>query len=378
MSLFHPKIVSLDTATWGLLAKDQTPDTLRIQRIFSSGEVIPFFTDTVLMELFGHGNDEVVETRMSMVRSLPFVTFMKGCANHASVGWLLDLREAEMLSIRDLPEANAQEVLKRVRGQIADQFCSGADFCQRYRDEWMATRTLAPFIATETAEIATLAQFPLPGVNLSDKIPASPEGVKYRSLEEFKNLVARQYEWLAHKFKTDGDKGIKDPERAAASFLREICDDMDMIFDNSGDITEMLLTQAGVERSRLPPNPTIDDVGFEGLFILYLKTHERRLGLPRGTLKQFVRQEQVPSWIVWREVARTIRRLQKAEASTLNDKMIMPFALYIDGVEVDKRIRHCIREAVSFDPLMKIVDSRVFRRKNLTDLANQLEKIGES
>lgn len=378
MALFRPKIVSLDTATWGLLAKDQTPETQRIHRIFSSGKVIPFFTDTVLMELFGHGNDEVVKTRIAMIRRLPFVTFMKGCANHASVGWLLDLREAEMLAIRDLPEANTQDVLERVRGQIADQFCSGADFCQRYLDEWIGTRALAPFIATETAEVATLAQFPLPGVDLSARIPTSPDDVKYRSLEEFKNHVASQYEWLVHKFKTDGDKGIKDPERAAASFLREICDDMERILDTGEDIMERLLAQAGVERSRLPQKATIDDVSFEGIFISFFKTHERRLGLPPGTLKQFVRQEQVPSWIVWREVARTIRRLQKAEASTLNDKQMMPFALYLDGVEVDKRIRHCIREAVSSDPLMKIVDARVFRRKNLTDLANQLEKIAGS
>lgn len=378
MALLRPKIVSLDTATWGLLAKEQTPETQRIHRILSSGELIPFFTDTVLMELFGHGNDEVVTARITMIRRLPFVTFLKGCANHASVGWLLDLREAEILAIRDLPEPTAQNVLERVRGQIADQFCSGADFCQRYLDEWMATRALAPLIGAETAEIATLAQFPLPGVNLNDKIPTSPDGVKYRSLEEFKNHVASQYEWLAHKFRTDGDKGIRDPERAAANFLREICDDMEMIYDDSVDITERLLTQAGVERSRLPPNPTIDDVGFEGLFTSYFKTHERRLGVPPGTLKQFVRQEQIPSWIVWREVARTIRRLQKAEASTLNDKMIMPFALYIDGVEVDKRTRHCIREAVPSDPLMKIVDSRTFRRKNFTDLGNQLEKIAEA
>jgi len=376
--MFQPKIVSLDTATWGLLAKGPTPEAQRTHRIFSSGEVIPFFTDTVLMELLRHGNDDVVETRIAMIRRLPFVSFMKGCVNHASVGWLLDLREAEMSVIRDLPHAKAEDVLERMRGKVANQFCSGAEFCQRYRHEWMAARALAPLFVSETPEIATLSQFPLPGVNLNEKIPISSEGLKFRTLDEFKNHVAGQYKWLVDKFKTDGDKGIKDPEKAAAGFLREICEDMEKILVTGGDIPEKLLAQAGVERSRLPPNATIDDVGFESTFIAHFKTHERRLDLPRGTLKQFVRQEQAPSWIVWREVARTVRRLQKAEASTLNDKVMMPFALYLDGVEVDKRIRNCIREAGSSHSLMKVVDARVFRIRNLKDLANQLEKIAGS
>jgi hypothetical protein len=378
MSILRPKTVSLDTSTWGLLAKEQSLEARHIRGILSSGDIIPFFTDTVLRELFAHENNDIVEARLEMIRRLPFVTYLRGCGNHASIGWLLDLRETEIAVIRDLAGASAKEVLEKARGQIEYQFCSGDDFFQRFHEEWKITRLLAPSFRANTPEITALTQFPLPGVDLSQKIPSASDEVSFRSFEDFRHLVLNHYEWLVQKLRIDGDKAIKNPEQTAASFLHEICANMENIFDSREDILEKILAEAGVERTRLPPKPTIDDIGFESIFIGYLKTHERRLNLPFGSLKQFICQEQVPSWLVWKEVARAIRRLRKSEASSFNDKLMLPFALYLDGVEVDKRIRNCVREAAPSDPLMGIVNDRVFRRKTLEDLAATLKKIAGS
>lgn len=88
-----------------------------------------------------------------------------------------------------------------------------------------------------------------------------------------------------------------------------------------------------------------------------------------------MRQEQVPSWIVWREVDRAMKRLQKAEASSLADKWMVPFALYVDGFEADKRVCHCIRDALPSHSLLKTVHDHVFRRRNLEDLGEKLEAL---
>jgi hypothetical protein len=163
MSIFRPKIVSLDTSTWGLIAKVQSSEAREIRAILSSGDIIPFFTDTVLRELFAHENNDIVEARLEMIRRLPFVTYLRGCGNHACVGWLLDLRETEIAVIRDLSRATANEVLEDVRGLIVDQFCSGDDFFQRFHEEWKFIRLLAPSFRANTPEITALTQFPLPG-----------------------------------------------------------------------------------------------------------------------------------------------------------------------------------------------------------------------
>src|SRR5439155_24616285 len=65
--------------------------------------------------------------------------------------------------------------------------------------------------------------------------------------------------------------------------------------------------------------------------------------------------------------------LKKAEGSSLNDAMIVPFALYIDAVEVDKRVFHCVQQRRSRHPLMDRVVARLFCSKGLRDLASKLE-----
>lgn len=248
----------------------------------------------------------------------------------------------------------------------------------RYASPLSVTPEGAPSRTSRSSNLQKHFYTPLPGVNLSQKIPPASDEVSYRSFDDFRQVVFNQYEWLVQKLRIDGDKAIKKPEQTAASFLHEICADMKNVFDSGDDILEKLLAEAGVERSRLPLNPTIDDISFETIFIGYLKTHERRLNLPFGTLKQFIRQEQVPSWLVWKGLTRAIRRLRKAEASSFNDKLMLPFALYLDGVEVDKRIRNCVREGAPSDPFMGIVNERVFHRKTLKDLAASLKKIAGS
>jgi hypothetical protein len=46
----------------------------------------------------------------------------------------------------------------------------------------------------------------------------------------------------------------------------------------------------------------------------------------------------VPSWIVWRELDRVIRSYGKADDGNLTDLMLAPLALYLEKVQVDRRI----------------------------------------
>ena len=373
--MFRPKLVSLDTASWDLLTKEQNDAARRVLNLFASGSVIPFFTSTHLDELMQHGNRTVVDARQAMLRRLRFVTYLQGCnSGHGDVGWLLDLREAEMGVLCEVRGATTDVVLERVRETIVNRFCSGAELYERNIEQWEWYRQLAPAFRN-TPEVASLAQFPLPGVNLKERIPASSDDVEFRTAEEMRRVLFNQFDWLVDKLKTDGDPRLKDHEKVAAKFLREIVEDSEPLVNSPGDLLEKLLAQAGVERSRLPPNPTIEDVGYEATFAGHFRVHERRLRLPVGTLKQFVRQEQVPSWIVWREVDRTMKRLRKAEGSSLADKWMVPFALYVDKFETDKRVCHCIREALPSHPLLKIVHARIFRRSSLEDLAGKLEAL---
>ena len=127
--MFKPKLVSLDTSSWDLLTKQQSAACGRIQKVFASGSVIPFFTSTHLEELMQHGNQSVVEARQMMLRRLPFVTYLRGRnSGHGDVGWLLDLREAEFDVLCEQPQATAEIVVEQVRQRVANRFRSGQSY----------------------------------------------------------------------------------------------------------------------------------------------------------------------------------------------------------------------------------------------------------
>jgi hypothetical protein len=233
-----------------------------------------------------------------------------------------------------------------------------------------------------SVETASLAHFTLPGVNLDERVPPNSEGLGTRTKEEVAAFYAERFPWLVEKLKKDGDakladpkKRVRSPEMAAAQFMKEAYEELVPLLEKPGDILDNMLAMCGVERSRLPQKPTIEDIGYEAHFIGTLKIHERRLKLPPGTLHQFVTQDNVPSWVAWREVDRAVKRLAKAEGSSLNDKMMLPFALYVDALEVDKRIMDCVRQSASRSALVQQIRPRIFRRKSLADLITKLESL---
>lgn len=83
----------------------------------------------------------------------------------------------------------------------------------------------------------------------------------------------------------------------------------------------------------------------------------------------------IPSWIVWREVDRAMKNFPKAAASNLNDKSIIPFALYVDGLECDKRVRDLVKQATKRHALLGVVAKKLLGRTSYASLMQQLEQI---
>ena len=81
----------------------------------------------------------------------------------------------------------------------------------------------------------------------------------------------------------------------------------------------------------------MEDMGRESHFRKLLELQNG--GSPSWLLYPVVTQDMVPSWIVWREVDRAMKNCSKAAASNLNDMSIISFALYVDALECDKRVR---------------------------------------
>ncbi len=83
--------------TWVEMAKPESTEARELLKFLQNGEVIPFFTLTLLTEILRHGNMSVVEGRLRMLQSLPFVCYIK-CPfkDDGGVGGIMDLREIEI------------------------------------------------------------------------------------------------------------------------------------------------------------------------------------------------------------------------------------------------------------------------------------------
>src|SRR5260370_38414234 len=81
-----------------------------------------------------------------------------------------------------------------------------------------------------------------------------------------------------------------------------------------------------------------------------------------------IRKEAMPSWIVWQEIDRRIRNLKRAEIGNLNDKHIPAFGLYVDVLNVDKRIAEILRQAAKNHTLLRQVYDSVPEKRGFSEL----------
>jgi hypothetical protein len=382
----QPRLVSLDTASWGRIAHNKTAASAkRIFKLFDSGAIIPFFTSSHFEELARHKNDSVFRDRVALIRSLPFVRYPKLRESPMHIGDTLEAREYEMAVLVHYPAASHEFIIEQSRADITNGFCSGLELCKANLKWWSYYRAhFADYMLAHAAEIASLCHFPDPNLSSDAPLPKSSRNLQLRPKEEVLELVTKRFGTLAAQLKKFGDERLRDPERRltspeqmSGSFLAEVYRGMLPLYEMDGDFLENLLSSMGIDRDRLPADATVDDAGYEVVFTECFRVHERRLNLPSGALRQIARQELVPSWIVWREVNRSIKKLEKAEGSSITDSLIVPFSLYLDAVEVDKRIWHCLQDAAHRHPLLRRAQRQTFRSGSLSDLADDLEKIAE-
>jgi len=286
-----------------------------------------------------------------------------------------------MRVLLDSPDATLDFIVEQVRPKLINGFARGVDLYDSNIEWWVFYRAnLASYCLANSADIASFCHFPTPDtLDLDAPLPKSSKGLALRSKQAIARLINENAGSLIHRLKEDGDRRLRTsdrlrpPEEMAYELLNHVYESTSVLHDMKGDFFENLLRSGGIEREQLPPNPTYGDAVYEATFAPSLGVHERRLNLPAGTLRQFVRQDRLPSWIVWRQTNQSMKTLKKAEGSSLNDAMIVPFALYIDAVEVDKRVFHCVQQRRLRHPLMGKAAARLFCSKGLRDLASKLE-----
>lgn len=375
----RPKLICLDTSTWGNLARDVSKDknAERVMELIQGGSMIPYITWHHLAELMHHGNDFVVSSRIELIKSLKFVAFPCLPEEVANVGSVLDLQGNELSVLLANPKASYLEITNLVRSMVTNGFATGKEFCQKNEDWWHIYRNqFSQCIQSKQAEISALSHFP---VMNEDEAMSNNRG-KYKLCNS--EQAARKFSILAKKLEdrltNDVKKPLPNPREIAYELMNDAYQYGMTDYDDQKEGLDWLLKKYDVDRERLPSKPKLGDIGDEAVFIKQLSTHERRLNLPDGSLKHAVRKEMLPSWRISQLLGREIRRIPKAESGNLNDKMIATFGLYVDYIQLDKRIRNCINQLAKKSELFQILNRRLIKAGNYNGLISELEQINQS
>jgi hypothetical protein len=374
----RPKLICLDTSTWGNLARDvgKDKDAQRVIEIIQDGTMIPYITWHHLAELMHHGNDSVVSSRIALIRSLNFIAFSRQPEEVANVGSALDVKDKEICQLLLHPHASHLQIINSARDQLTNGFMSGKQFCQKNEDWWSLYRNqYSHEVTTKMAEIAAISHFPT--TNEDELIPEMHGKYKVCSSEQAAHHFSVLEKELNTRLRNNVKKPLTNPDDLAFELMYEAYQDGINDYGEQKEGMEWFLKKFDIELERLPKNPAVGDMGEEAVFIKQLAIHERRLNLPTGTLRQALRKEMLPSWIVGQCLSREIKRLPKAESGNLNDKMIATFGLYVDHIQLDKRIRHCIKKLAKTSELFQIINNRLIKSSDHKGLVSELEEINQ-
>src|SRR5258708_6542868 len=127
MKLVCPKIIALDSSTWGNLARDlpQSPEAKKVIEFLAEGSLVPFLSGHHILELTQHASEDIRSSRIELICSLHFVACFRSPQGNPIFGRFEHVVESELAALLREPSLSPDEVVERVRPKVYGGFCSG-------------------------------------------------------------------------------------------------------------------------------------------------------------------------------------------------------------------------------------------------------------
>src|SRR5271165_3730140 len=368
------RLLSLDSSTWGELARlyPANASAQHLLGLLQEGGWTPFLTHHHLEEIFGHQDDELVKKRSELLGSLKLVCYIRSHRPGVPVGDIMTLQIREIETALSSPNASLQEIVDRTTSKVVSVFSSGRDLMENGREFFELWRNFHEGQMQRRAMVAGLTHFEYADRN--KKLPGPSELVIVRPLDEAQPELQGLRTFLEDNMSRYGDKRL-DPQQALSTFSRLMEATRNRFPAGPGVISvAQVLRGLGLEYSELPPNPTQGDFLDEIEFQSQCRLLEEAACWPTHALRGRIRQNQLPSRMIIREIERVSKGQGRAFASNFNDVFIAAFSPYVQRIEVDKRTLEFGKRAARNSPFLCTVQAKMFRKRGLPALARELER----
>lgn len=378
-SVVQPKYVALDTSTWINLFKHRNDSEAKeIIAVLNSGQIIPYVSFEHVLELVQHSDQNTRLEQLDFFRVINHVgspkpiSFPAPWRNSPLCGSYQDVQEPEISVLLRDPTLTLDQVVEKVRPAAVAGFASGVDFANDsvLRDIARTGRGIG-FVPLNQAAVSMLY------AALKNPNDVIPQAGSYTMLDQ-KAAEQRKPQMIATLAQQFRIAGVPDPDRHAALIVEQ---SFQLIFKHydpsSADPFRDVVTKAlGLDLTRLPADATQHDFVLETLFRSRMATHERRMSLPDGAAYNALSRRMLPSLVAWFELDQAARsNMPAAQGSNMIDFPLAAFALYVDKVQVDKRVLHQAEMAATQNPFLERIRRNLFRTPNLKSLLGVLKSL---
>lgn len=343
MTIARPRYVVLDSSHIGDVVRD-TQSRNREQRhaaqrflpdLIAAG-CLPLFCWHQLEELLQHNRDEVVESRLQYLRSIPLLAWVRPPVPEMAFGSILDIFTAEVLAAFHHPHANPVEVRDLARATLFAVGAGSDAVPESFRD-WRLLRGHLAGGQRRAAELVSISRWRAePGLD------STPIGawlkLPRRSDEEAKRMFAVLASRLAGEIAARGDKRITDPIAVADAFLADAAEPANSLnVQRSSTPALQLLVESGLDPDEINPAETfaatMDRLTFHKR--LRIVAENQRLSWPE--LKRVVTASRLPVTVIEHGMREHAQDQAERKGSDLNDRHLLCLAPYAHATFVDKR-----------------------------------------
>jgi len=365
MAIVRPRFVVLDSATLAKAARDywSPDDAFRLKaRTFVSDlrdrSVYVSLTLTHVMELLRHSDETIARDRLSFLRSLPFIAWLRPYDRNWFPGGAPDLLRRELHAVVHEAKRDWRAIVEHVRVEVwetgvgDEMFVDDDHFWSVLRKEAQEHQPRESYVAsvarTDAGHIHDLT------IGEAKRLPKRPESEWAPHMRRFRAAMRTQLD-------RHGDRRLTRTDAIATDFANGTLRDMSHFASMGGDLFERMAEWFGVPRELVTDDMTVGDVGELAVYVAQLAGLSKSLDPRVRVTVREVPRDALPSYVLSHRLTQVQRKAVRVSGSDLGDGHISMLTLYADAVEVDKRTCEFLGQVRRADPMLGSMMGRVFR-----------------
>lgn len=371
-----PKLIAIDNSILGKVSKDFYSENLENQTkaldFFDNIKLqglVPLFCFHHIAEILQHENENIVSAKLSLIANFPQVAWVKSISQNLSIGSIIDIQGAEIQKAISSPSISLSELVETVRNELIS-YSTGSDFIEMIGPECYVIREMNLIDIQRGKAVDSISHVRDPNI---DKVKLS---VLKKSRLKTNDEVLGSFGVLKNKYLSElherGDRKLEGHDGIVSNFLHNVWEFGEKLHkQRSNSLYINFLNTLGIDEKYVNENWTVGELGYFAIFKEKLKVISRSFSLNEEDVLKYPLST-FPSWHIWVELDKRIRKEKYAHGSNIIDKYLGAFSLYADILVVDKRIKEYFKQIIRREDKFSVLRGKIIKSSDYSKMPGNL------